>query len=191
MCIEVINRVWRICTLYINSLLNVSNSCLKSLYCDPTNKVLQSTIICSRMSSFWTSRCVTIELFILSMIFCLNFILAVSVTGHSRMKCFRFSIPFPHNGQVQPWMSSTLWNVKAEPCTDSEVKHSGLSERPCLLTNQDEMSNLYREPSIDASYQVSVHLAKGFQMRRLKWEKLTDDGRQLMVKARIAFGNVS
>ena len=25
---------------------------------------------------------------------------------------------------------------------------------PCLLTDQDEISNLYREPSIDASYQV-------------------------------------
>jgi hypothetical protein len=25
------------------------------------------------------------------------------------------------------------------------------------------MGNLYREPSIDASYQVSVHLAKRFQ----------------------------
>jgi hypothetical protein len=30
----------------------------------------------------------------------------------------------------------------------------------------DEMSNLYRGPSIDASYQVSVHLAKWFQRRR-------------------------
>jgi hypothetical protein len=30
-----------------------------------------------------------------------------------------------------------------------------------LLTDQDEMSNLYRGPSIDAAYQVSVHLAKG------------------------------
>jgi hypothetical protein len=28
-----------------------------------------------------------------------------------------------------------------------------------LLTDRDEMSNLYRGPSIDASYQVSVHLA--------------------------------
>ena len=40
------------------------------------------------------------------------------------------------------------------------------------------MSNLYRGPSIDASYQVSVHLAKGFQRRRLKCEKLTDDRRR-------------
>jgi hypothetical protein len=33
---------------------------------------------------------------------------------------------------------------------------------PCLLMGRDEMSNLYREPSIYASYQVSVHLAKWF-----------------------------
>jgi hypothetical protein len=28
---------------------------------------------------------------------------------------------------------------------------------PCLLMDRDEISNLYRGPSIDASYQVSVH----------------------------------
>jgi hypothetical protein len=47
---------------------------------------------------------------------------------------------------------------------------------PCLLMDRDEMSNLYRGPSIDASYQVSDHLVEGFQRRRLKYEKLTDDG---------------
>jgi hypothetical protein len=31
----------------------------------------------------------------------------------------------------------------------------------------------------DASYQVSLHLAEGFQRRRLKCEKLTDDGCQV------------
>jgi hypothetical protein len=62
---------------------------------------------------------------------------------------------------------------------------------PCLLTDRDEMSNLYRGPSIDAFYQVSVHLAEGFQRRRLKCEKLTDDGCQVMAKAHIAFGKVS
>jgi hypothetical protein len=36
---------------------------------------------------------------------------------------------------------------------------------PCLLTDRDEMSNLYRGPAIDDSYQVSVHLAKRFQRR--------------------------
>ena len=37
---------------------------------------------------------------------------------------------------------------------------------PCLLPDRDDMRNIYRGPSIDASYQVSVHLAKWFQRRR-------------------------
>ena len=47
--------------------------------------------------------------------------------------------------------------------------------RPCLLMDWDEMSKFYRGPSIDASYQVSIHLDQQFQRRRLKCEKLTDD----------------
>ena len=62
---------------------------------------------------------------------------------------------------------------------------------PCFLMDQDQISNLYKGPFIDASYQVSVHLAQGFQRRRLKCEKLTDDGRQVMAKAHIVFGKVS
>jgi hypothetical protein len=57
--------------------------------------------------------------------------------------------------------------------------------------DRDEMSTLYREPSIDASYQISDQLALRFQRRRLKCEKLTDDGCQEMAKAHIAFGKVS
>jgi hypothetical protein len=33
--------------------------------------------------------------------------------------------------------------------------------------DRDEISTLYRGPPIDASYQVSVHLAKWFQRRRI------------------------
>ena len=36
----------------------------------------------------------------------------------------------------------------------------------CLLTDRDEMSNVHRGHSIDASCQVSVNLAKRFQRRR-------------------------
>ena len=68
------------------------------------------------------------------------------------------------------------------------IRNKNCLWQPCLLMDRDEMSNLYRGPSIDASYQVSVHLA---QRRRLKCEKLTDDGRQGMAKAHIAFGKVS
>jgi hypothetical protein len=57
--------------------------------------------------------------------------------------------------------------------------------------DRDEMSNLYKGPSIDTSYQVSDQLALRFQRKRLKCEKLTDDGRQVMAKAHIAFGKVS
>jgi hypothetical protein len=32
--------------------------------------------------------------------------------------------------------------------------------------DREKMSNIYRESSIDASYQVSIHLAKRFQRRR-------------------------
>jgi hypothetical protein len=32
--------------------------------------------------------------------------------------------------------------------------------------DRDEMSNLYRGPSIDVSYQVSIHLDQQFQRRR-------------------------
>jgi hypothetical protein len=35
-----------------------------------------------------------------------------------------------------------------------------------LLTDRDKISNLYRGPSIDASYQVSVHFAQWFHKRR-------------------------
>ena len=44
---------------------------------------------------------------------------------------------------------------------------------PCLLMDRDEMRNLYRGPSIDASYQISDQLALRFERRRLKC-----DGRQ-------------
>ena len=35
-----------------------------------------------------------------------------------------------------------------------------------FVADRDGMSNLYRRPSIDASYQVSDHLAKRFQRKR-------------------------
>jgi hypothetical protein len=41
-----------------------------------------------------------------------------------------------------------------------------------LLMDQDKMSNLYRGPSIDASYQVSVHLAEGVSEEKIKMWKV-------------------
>jgi hypothetical protein len=46
------------------------------------------------------------------------------------------------------------------------IRNKNCLWQPCLLTDHDEMSNLYRGHDIDASYQFSVHLAKRFQRRR-------------------------
>jgi hypothetical protein len=56
-------------------------------------------------------------------------------------------------------------NAKSNPEIKPNRKKNCLSQ-PCLLTDRDEISNLYREPSIGASYQLSVQLAKQFQGRR-------------------------
>jgi hypothetical protein len=54
-------------------------------------------------------------------------------------------------------------NFKNQP-----IRNKNRLWRPCLLTDLDEMSKLYRGSSIDASYQLSVHLAKRFQRRFFK-----------------------
>ena len=54
-------------------------------------------------------------------------------------------------------------NLKNQP-----IRNKNRLWWPCLLTDRDELSNLYIGLSIDASYQVLVHLAKWFQRRRFK-----------------------
>jgi hypothetical protein len=46
------------------------------------------------------------------------------------------------------------------------IRNKNCLWRLCLSTDRDEMCNLYRRPSMVASYQVSVHLAKQFEKRR-------------------------
>jgi hypothetical protein len=114
-------------------------------------------------------------------------------------RCFR-SQPIRHKNDLWRPCLLTDWdemnNINREPSIDASyqvsvhlakrfqrrrlfrnqpIRHKNDLWQPCLLTDRDEMSNLNRGPSIDASYQVSVHLAEGFQRRRLKCEKLTDD----------------
>jgi hypothetical protein len=47
-----------------------------------------------------------------------------------------------------------------------QLKNKNCLWQPYLLMDRDEMSNRYRGHPIDASYQVSVRLAKWFQRRR-------------------------
>jgi hypothetical protein len=58
-------------------------------------------------------------------------------------------------------MISEEKNLKNQP-----IRNKNRLWWPCLLIDRDEMSQIYKGPSIDASYQVSVHLAKWFQRRR-------------------------
>jgi hypothetical protein len=58
------------------------------------------------------------------------------------------------------------WFQRRRFFRDQPIRNKNGLWRPCLLTERDEMSNLYTGPAIDASYQVSVHLAKRFQRRR-------------------------
>jgi hypothetical protein len=46
------------------------------------------------------------------------------------------------------------------------IRNKNCLWRPSLLANREEMSNIYRGPSIHAFYQISVHLGKRFQRRR-------------------------
>jgi hypothetical protein len=61
-----------------------------------------------------------------------------------------------------------LWKVLYRDCSFrlSTNQKQELPVAAMFVMDRDKMSNLYREPSIDASYQVSVHLAKRFQRRR-------------------------
>jgi hypothetical protein len=55
-----------------------------------------------------------------------------------------------------------------------------------LLTDRDEKCNLFRGPSIDASYQVLVHLAKRF---REDFKKSTNQKQELLVAAMFINGS--
>ena len=60
----------------------------------------------------------------------------------------------------------TKWLQRRRFKKNQPIRNKICLWQPCLITDRDEMSNLYRRPAIDASYQVSVHLANWFQRRR-------------------------
>ena len=71
--------------------------------------------------------------------------------------------PIDASYQVSVHLAKRFQRRRILKISQSETSHLWW---PCLLMDWDEMNNLYRGPSIDASYQVSVHLAKQFQRRR-------------------------
>jgi hypothetical protein len=61
-------------------------------------------------------------------------------------------------------------NLLTNMATTGPIRNNNFLWGPWLLTDRDELSNLYQEPSIDASYQVSVHLAKWFRRKEASME---------------------
>ena len=81
------------------------------------------------------------------------------------------------NASYQVSVHLAKWFQRRRFFLNQQFRNKNCLWQQCLLTDWDKMCNRYRGPSIDASYQVSLHLANGFQRRRLKCEKLKDDRR--------------
>ena len=72
----------------------------------------------------------------------------------------------PIDASYQVSVHLAKWFQRRRFFRNQPIGNNNCLWRPYLLTDRDEMSNLDRGPPIDASYQVSVHLAKRFQRRR-------------------------
>ena len=64
------------------------------------------------------------------------------------------------------WPSS----FRGEDLKKSANQKQELPVAAMFVNGSGQKSSLYKGPSIDVSYQVSVHLAEGFQRRRLRCE---------------------
>jgi hypothetical protein len=87
----------------------------------------------------------------------------VSLSFHSALKKLNTEPPIGASHQVLViWLSS----YREEDISKSTNQKQEWPVAAMLLTDRNKMSNLYKGPSKDASYQVSIHLAKRFQRRR-------------------------
>ena len=80
-------------------------------------------------------------------------------------QAFRVEGP-PIDASYQVSVHLAKWFQRRRFFRNQPIRNKNCLWWPCLLTDRDGMSNLYRGPSIDDSYQVSDHLAKQFQRRR-------------------------
>jgi hypothetical protein len=87
----------------------------------------------------------------------------VSLTFHSEMNNAYRGPSIDTSYQVSVHL--VKWFQRRRFFRNQPIRKKNCLWRPCLITDRNEMSILYRGPSIDTSYQVSVHLAKRFQWK--------------------------
>jgi len=84
--------------------------------------------------------------------------------------CWRFGMKWANFIEDLPRMLPTkCWFIWPSGFRGEDLFYKSANQkkknclwRPCLSTDRDEMSNPYRRLSIDASYQVTVHLTNQF-----------------------------
>jgi hypothetical protein len=87
----------------------------------------------------------------------------VSLTFHSALRKLNTEPSIGASHQISVHFGKAVSEKKI--FRNRPIRNKNCLWRSCLLMDRDKMNSLYREPSIDASYQVSVHLAKQFQRR--------------------------
>jgi hypothetical protein len=64
-----------------------------------------------------------------------------------------------------------MTNVDMQTFRNRTITNNNWLWQPCVSTDRAKLSTLYRRPSLNASYQVSVYLARRFQRRRIFWNQ--------------------
>ena len=100
-------------------------------------------------------------------IFCRNNQKRIAYGGHiCKPIVMKWAISIEDLPQILPTkFRFAKWFQRRRFFRNRPIRNKNCLWWPCLLTDQDEMSNLNRETFIDTSYQVSVPLAKRFQRR--------------------------